>query len=93
MTMLTSGNGDPRVCAVNLLRTVRGEVPMARTKGIGREHIDAPATRSDGLRADAEWVLETYEPRLSREKTALMADEAVKGDFELQASVRRKEEA
>lgn len=86
--MLSKGNGDPRVCALNLLRTIRGEVPLARTKGIDREHIDMPATRSAELRADAEWVLETYEPRLSGEEVALLADDAADGSYKLQATVR-----
>ncbi len=47
--MLAQGNSDPRVCALNLLRTIRGEVPLERTKGIDREHIDKPITQSDEL--------------------------------------------
>ncbi len=84
--MLAQGNSDPRVCALNLLRTIRGEVPLERTKGI--EHIDRPITQSDELKADAEWVLETYEPRLSGEEIALLAADAAGGDYALEASVR-----
>lgn len=62
--MLSTGNGAPPLCALNLLRTVRGEVPYARTKGIGREHVDAPLTEGRRLGADAEWVIRSYEPRV-----------------------------
>lgn len=63
--MLASGNGAPQVCALNLLRTVRGEVPYARTKGIGRENIDQSLTEWRTLGADAEWVIRSYEPRVT----------------------------
>lgn len=86
--MMATGNGDARVCALNLLRTIRGEVPLVRTKGIDREHIDAPTTRSAELRADAEWVLETYEPRLTSGEVELLADGAVDGNYKLQATVQ-----
>lgn len=85
--MLATNNSDVRVCALNLLRTVRGEVPLVRTKGIARGHIDAPSTRTDELRADAAWVLETYEPRLSDEEIDILAGNCAEGDFRLTASV------
>lgn len=87
--MLSHGNSDPRVCALNLLRTIRGEVPFARIKGIGREHIDAPSTWSAELQADAEWVLETFEPRLTPGEVRLIAAEECGGDYALVASVER----
>ena len=64
MRMLASGNSDPARCTVNLLRTIRGEVPYVRTKGIDREIVDAPATESWRLGADAEWVIDSFEPRV-----------------------------
>ena len=63
--MLSVGNSHPAVCALNLVRTFRGEVPYVRTKGIGRELIDIPSTEAWRLRADAEWVIENFEPRTS----------------------------
>ena len=83
--MLSHGNGDAALCAANLLRTVRGEVPMSRVKGIGREHFDAPASQSAALAADAAWVLETYEPRLAPAEIDVMAAVAAQGDFALGA--------
>ena len=61
--MLANGNGAVSVCALNLLRTVRGEVPYVRTKGIDRALIDIPESRAYLVKSDAEWVLANYEPR------------------------------
>lgn len=85
--MRASGNSSKDVCALNILRTIRGEVPLARTKGIAREHIDAPASEVNALRADATWALETYEPRLRNEDIDIMAKNMADGDFSLMASI------
>lgn len=78
---MPSGNGDPAVCAENLLRTVRGEVPMARVKGLSREFIDRSAPTMGALSEDVEWLLETFEPRLEAEDIDLFAEDAAAGDF------------
>ena len=63
--MLSKGNGEPQVCADNLLRTPRFSVPFERIKGIDGDLIDSPsAAAGDELVADAEWLLDTYEPRV-----------------------------
>lgn len=61
--MLSSGNSAVPVCVLNLLRTIRGEVPYVRTKGIDRALIDIPESQSSRVLADAEWVIDSYEPR------------------------------
>ena len=71
--MLANGNGAPAVCAANLLHTVRGEVPMARAKGIGWEHFDTPESSRLQLAEDAVWVLETFEPRLETREVDVIA--------------------
>ena len=38
--MKASGNGTPETCVQNLLKTIRGEVPYERLKGIDRTLID-----------------------------------------------------
>lgn len=78
--MLATGNGAVSVCALNLLRTVRGEVPYVRTKGINRELIDMPASRSYLVRADAEWVLTSYEPRADVDSVLATYDATGDGD-------------
>lgn len=81
--MLAHGNAAPPVCALNLLRTFRGEVPYVRTKGIDRALIDMPSTEAWRLRADAEWAVSSYEPRASLDEVVLGADglAAVTGDL------------
>lgn len=87
--MLAQGNSDVAVCVLNLLRTVRGEVPYARTKGIDRALIDIPATEAWRLRADAEWVIKSYEPRASLDSVDVDAllDAAMSGDLVATASI------
>ena len=87
--MLAQGNSDVAVCVLNLLRTVRGEVPYARTKGLDRALIDIPATEAWRLRADAEWVIKSYEPRASLDSVDVGAllDAAMSGDLVATASI------
>lgn len=81
MRMLAQGNSHPAQCALNLLRTFRGEVPYVRTKGIDRALIDIPATEGWRLRADAEWVIDQYEPRLTLDDVDLSALDGPLGDL------------
>lgn len=83
--MLASGNAAVPVCALNLLRTIRGEVPYVRTKGIDRTLIDLPESRSYLVRADAEWVLESYEPRADVDEVLTTID--AEGDARLTAKL------
>lgn len=62
--MRASGNGSPEVCAANLLRIVRGEVAYDRVRGVDGTLIDKPNATDEAV-ADAEWVLETFEPAWS----------------------------
>ena len=43
--MKASGNGAPEICVQNLLKTIRGDVPYERIKGIDRTLIDKPRDR------------------------------------------------
>ena len=43
--MKASGNAAPETCVQNLLKTIRGEVPYDRIKGIDRTLIDKRAGR------------------------------------------------
>lgn len=63
--MRAKGNGTSQVCANNLLRIVRGEVPFERVKGLDPRIIDLPIGEAQSsLRQDAEWLIGTYEPRV-----------------------------
>ena len=90
--MLASGNGEPARCTVNLLRTIRGEVPYVRTKGIAREIIDAPATESWRLSADAEWVIDSFEPRVDLDgvDVGAVASAARSGDMSAVAAIEER---
>jgi phage baseplate assembly protein W len=84
--MRASGNGAPALCVANLLRTIRGEVPFERLKGIDSAIIDAPAaSEAARARTDIAWLLKTYEPRFDVQSVDLSALAAEHGAFEIRA--------
>ncbi len=89
--MKAHGNGTPETCAENLLRIVRGEVPYDRVRGRDASLVDRTNAEDDAI-ADAEWLLETYEPRVTAESIEVVPDSALSGDFVLTANIRRKED-
>ena len=91
--MLASNNGDPRQCAANLLKRTRGENPYDRIKGIDAAITDAPSAsaRYDAI-AEAEWVLDTYEPRVEVEGIDFEAPDAQGGDFSTITQIKLREE-
>lgn len=88
--MKAHGNGAPETCASNLLRIVRGEVPFDRVRGRDGALVDQPNATDEAI-ADAEWLLETYEPRVTVE-TIEAGGEALTGDFSTLVNIARKEE-
>lgn len=89
--MKANGNGNPETCASNLLLIVRGEVPFDRVRGVDPAYIDQPNASEDAL-ADAEWVLETYEPRVEVETSEIDQEAAATGDFSALLNIKRKED-
>ena len=89
--MKAHGNGNPETCAANLLRIVRGEVPFDRVKGIDGSLVDKPNAVDDAA-ADAEWLLETYEPRVTVESVDTSSTAVRVGDFSTIVNIKRKEE-
>lgn len=88
--MKASGNGTPETCVQNLLKTIRGEVPYERLKGIDRTLIDRPSElAAPDLVGDVEFVVETYEPRAHLNTVELAALAANLGSFELDASIQK----
>lgn len=86
--MKASGNSTPQTCVQNLLKTIRGEVPYERIKGIDRSLIDQPSeTAAPELAAEVEFVVETYEPRVKLTDVELVALAAEVGGFEINASI------
>lgn len=87
--MLAKGNGDPLVCAVNLVRTIRGEVPYERVKGISRDLIDSPSSHGrPQFMSDVQWLIETYEPRLDVDDINVKSLSAMTGDFDYDTLVK-----
>jgi hypothetical protein len=86
--MRATGNGDKYRCTENLLAIVRGEVPYDRLRGLSVSPIDGPAHGSSAeLRQDAQWVIETYEPRAKVESIAVSNDTGASGTFSVSASI------
>lgn len=89
--MKASGNSRPEFCASNLLQITRGEVPYARTKGLSIASIDSPASQAgDEMAADAEWLLENYEPRIDVNNIDIQALAVETGDFLMNAGITKK---
>lgn len=89
--MKASGNGTPETCASNLLRIVRGEVPYDRVRGRNGALVDQPNATDEAI-ADAEWLLETYEPRVNVESIEENPEAALSGDFSTLVNITRKED-
>lgn len=90
--MIAHGNGKTQRCVQNLLRLFRGEVPYERVKGIDPRLIDKPIIEAEPLmRQDAEWLIETYEPRATINGITVSTDDAVGGGFVLDADVVGRE--
>lgn len=86
--MRASGNGKVNVCAENLLRIYRGEVPYERVKGLNPRLIDKPTeTVRPEIQQDARWVLETYEPRAAVESVNVARDKGTEGALIVTANI------
>lgn len=91
--MRASGNGNVDLCANNLLRTFRGEVPFERVKGMDPRLIDLPVSSAElEVQQDATWLLETYEPRATVNAIIMSKSDAVNGGFHVTADITEKEE-
>ena len=90
--MKAAGNGRPAVCADNLLKITRGEVPYERIKGLNPRLIDRPFGIAEAeIQQDAEWLLETYEPRVEVNSINIDATDPVSGGFNVTANINEKE--
>ena len=73
--MKAKGNGEPGVCALNLINCIRGEVPYERLKGLNPRLIDQPAKDAEAsLRRDIDWLVGSYEPRISADDIVIMPE-------------------
>ena len=63
--MLSKGNGNAEVTAQNLVKTVRGEIPFDRIRGIDISFTDRPAAEvKTDIINDVIETIEDYEPRV-----------------------------
>ena len=91
--MRSSGNGTPTVCVGNLLKLTRGEVPYERVKGLNPRLIDRPFGIAEAeIQQDAEWLIETYEPRVEIRSINVDMSDALSGGFNVTADIIEKEE-
>ena len=86
--MRANGNGAPQVCANNLLRIFRGEVPYERVKGLDPRMYDKPYITADTqLRQDADWLIDIYEPRASIKAITVAQFNTANGGFIITAEL------
>lgn len=91
--MRATGNGAPQVCVNNLLQLFRGEVPYERVKGLDPRMIDRPISSSDTqLRQDADWLVDTYEPRAEIKTLTVAQADTANGGFTVTADIENKGE-
>lgn len=91
--MMAKGNGAPQVCAHNLFRLHRGQVPYERVKGLDPRLYDRPIITADTqLRQDADWLIDTYEPRVAIKSISITRSEDASGDFIVTAELEEREE-
>lgn len=90
--MRASGNGHPQVCTQNLLQIVRGENPYERVKGLDPRMIDQPTeTVAPEVMQEAEWLIETYEPRVTVNGIRVSQADGAAGGFAVTADVTENE--
>lgn len=89
--MKSTGNSKQEQCVVNLLSITRGEVPYERLKGLDSRIIDRPSsTVAPEVRADMEWGLNTYEPRIDFNELNLMSILSKEGQFGIDTVIANK---
>jgi len=91
--MRESGNDNPKVCVMNLLRTKMGEVAYDRARGFDSSVMDRPTTIAiSEYVEDAKRVISDYEPRVDVESIGLRAANALNGNFAFLSDIRLKGE-
>lgn len=90
--MKSSGNGKASVCAENLLKCVRFDVPYERTKGLNPRLIDsAMGEAAVRLKQDAELIIEVFEPRAVVNEIRVEPGDTANGGLSVTADIRERE--
>lgn len=87
--MLSKNNSSPEICARNLLKITRGEVPYERSKGISLSTDKSATVAAPSAALDAEIVLSEYEPRINVESVDIVPDDTGNGVFTMIANIRK----
>lgn len=91
--MRKEGNGNPEVCAENLMNTIRGECAHDRVKGINARVIDMPAEEAEfEVQEDARWNVETYETRIDVEEVSVSVEIGPDGEFSIELEIGESED-
>ena len=87
--MRAHGNGDPAICANNLARISRGEVPYDRIRGVKFAGlIGTGQTARADLEEDTAWMIGRYEPRVTVESVDVRETDAQMGAVEVQINIK-----
>lgn len=87
--MLSKGNGEPNICALNILLTHVGECCYTRNMGLDCEIDAIYNAESPVVRANVDDQISTYEPRVNIKDISLGHDPAV-GGLKVTAYLERK---
>lgn len=86
--MRSSGNSDPAVCANNLVRISRGEVPYDRTRGVKFAALTGTNLNStEELQEDTKKMVEIYEPRVKVNSVDIKVTDAALGQIEATVNI------
>lgn len=89
--MKSSGNGNPAVCANNLVRISRGEIPFDRIKGVRLSELTgASLSEWEDLEEDIKWMVKTYEPRVDVDSVDIETTDAANGQVAVTVNVKRR---
>lgn len=89
--MLKSGNSEPMLCVGNLIKTIQGEVPYMREKGIPRESIDVPVSAGQApFKVAVKRLIDEYEPRVDSGEIDMTDVGTAFGNFEYDTYVSKK---
>ncbi len=90
--MRQSNNSSLTVCVDNLMKTVQGEVPYARAKGIDPDLIDTPTEDTGPDLAEAvDDCIDAFEPRVDLSQISVEAVDN-NGSLGYKIEIAREEE-
>ena len=89
--MQAHGTGTPERWPAIRMRPSPGPVPYDRVRGRDGALSDQPNATDEAV-ADAEWVLETFEPRVNIKDIQISPEAGNPGNFNTYVDIERKED-